>query len=76
MKITVESTTKIVHMNRIPCRVWEGHTERGVPVHVYIPRIAVASDSPAEAFAQFEEDLKEQRAPSPAVEAIPLRLIL
>ena len=77
MKITIESTTKIVMLDGIQCRVWEGHTERGVPVHCFIPRIAVARDADT---SQFEEELREQRTPSPEVEAIPeaipLRLIL
>lgn len=73
MKITIESTTKIVKLDGIDCRVWEGQTERGVAIHAYIPRVAVRNDSDA---SQFEEELKEQRAPSAEVEAIPMRMIL
>jgi hypothetical protein len=76
MKITVESTTKVVHLDGIPARIWEGHTESGVPVHCYITRIAVATDSPPEHFTQFDYELQEQRTPSAEVAAIPLRLIL
>ena len=35
--MTIESTTKIVALNGIDCRVWEGTTERGVPIHCFIP---------------------------------------
>lgn len=60
----------------VPARIWEGHTDKGVPVHCYVTRIAVDKDAGAEQLADFERDLKEQRAPSPGVEAIPLRLII
>ncbi len=73
MKITVESTTKIVKLNGIDCRVWEGITERGIPIHCFIPRIGVHKDLDA---SQLEQELQEQRTPSVEVEAIPLRMIL
>jgi hypothetical protein len=73
MKLIIESTTKIVKLNGVDCRVWEGTTGRGIPVHCFIPRVAVAMDQDA---AQFEKELVEQRAPSVEVEAIPLRMIL
>jgi hypothetical protein len=76
MTITVTSTTKIVHLDGIPCRIWEGCTDTGIPVHTYIARISVDAGLPSEAFAQFERELKAQRVPSPEVAAIPLRLIL
>ena len=73
MKITIESTTKISSLNGIDCRVWEGTSERGVPVIVFIPRIMVKNTDDC---TQFETELKEQQRPSVAVEAIPLRFIL
>jgi hypothetical protein len=77
MKVNLESTTKmtglIIGGATVPARIWEGVTESGVKVHAYITRIAVAH---GEDSRQFEQELLEQRAPSPAVEAIPLRLIL
>lgn len=73
MKITIESTTRIVNASGIDCRVWEGVTERGVKVQVLIPRIAAAI---GEDLTQFEAELKEQRAPSAEVQAFPLRMIL
>lgn len=83
MKITIESTAKIIqleaHGRTVPARIWEGETERGIPVIAYVTRISPAIKSEyitAEQAAEFERDLKEQRAPSAAVEAIPLRLIL
>ncbi len=73
MKITIKNTDKIVHLDGVPARVWEGKSESGVRVICYITRIAVAEDDNHE---QFRKELNEQRSPSPEVEAIPLRLIL
>lgn len=73
MKMTIESTTKIVELNGIPCRVWEGETAKGVKVHAFVPRVAVREGDDA---SEFEADLKEQRKPSADVAAIPLRMVL
>lgn len=79
MKITIESTTKIVNLvtndGPVPARIWEGHTDSGIPVHCYVRRIAVANDDLTDQ-TQFQRELSEQRAPSAAIEAIPLRMIL
>jgi hypothetical protein len=77
MKVQLESTTKIVELVvdgvAVPARIWEGRTENGVACHAYITRIAVSNDDSAE---EFERDLQEQKAPSEAIKAIPLRMIL
>lgn len=77
MKVTLESTTKIVELvvdgKTVPARVWEGTTASGIPCHAYITRIAVSPELDA---SQFERELRECRRPTPAIEAIPLRLIL
>ena len=73
MKVTLENTDKIVQLNGVPARIWEGETASGVKVHAYITRIAVAHDDDT---AQFEQELQETRAPSPDVQALPLRMIL
>jgi hypothetical protein len=73
MKIILESTTKIVELNGVQGRIWEGTTESGIPVHAYITRIAVEE---GQDHSQFERELQEHRAPSPEVAAIPLRLVL
>ena len=76
MKVTLESTTKIVHLNGVPARIWEGETESGIPVHVYLTRIAVPEGRDDTDYAQFEIELQECRAPSAEVSSIPLHLIL
>lgn len=76
MKLILENTRKTVELNGVPARVWEGVTESGIKVHVYVTRIAVGKDEPAEAIEQFQKELQETRVPSPEVQAIPLRMIL
>ena len=71
MTMTISSTTKVVTLDGVQCRVWEGQTERGIPIHCFIPRVAVKNGLDA---SQFEEELNEHRTPSAEVEAIPLRM--
>jgi hypothetical protein len=74
MKITIESTTKIVELNGVPARVWEGHTESGIPVHCFITRIAVNNQENTE---EFDKQLKEHQAPRNAdIESYPLRMLI
>lgn len=56
MKITLESTDRVVEVNGVSARVWEGRTERGIAVTAIIPRIAVKVGADA---SQFEAELKE-----------------
>lgn len=76
MKLTIESTPKLVEVNGVPARLWEGTSDTGVPVHCFITRVAVPMGAPADALARFAAELTEHRAPSEAVAAIPLRLVL
>ena len=73
MKITVQSTSKLVTVDGVPARVWQGHTEDGIAVHCFITRIGVDKD---EDCSRFEADLKECAAPTEEVAAIPSRLAL
>ncbi|MFA9478536.1 hypothetical protein ACERK3_09530 [Phycisphaerales bacterium AB-hyl4] len=73
MKVQLESTEKIVNINGVPARIWEGHTESGIAVHAYVTRIAVHKDADA---SEFERELQEHRPPSVDVAGIPARLIL
>jgi hypothetical protein len=73
MKMTIESTTRIIEASGIQCRVWEGVTERGVKVQALIPRVAALKDQD---LSQFEAELQEQRPPSVGAQAFPLRMIL
>lgn len=73
MKLTIESTTKVVEVNGVPARIWEGHTESGIAVHCYVTRVAVHESLDQ---AQFQAELREHRNPSADVQAIPMRLLL
>jgi hypothetical protein len=74
MKVTIESTMRVVTVNGVPARVWEGSTEAGVAVTCLVTRIAV---NKADDCSQFERELAEQREPSfDGVRAFPMRLIL
>ena len=61
MQVQLESTEKVVTLNGVPARIWEGHTAAGVRCNAYVTRIAV-SDS--DDVSQFERELQEHRAPS------------
>jgi hypothetical protein len=73
MNVQLHSTEKIVHINGLPARVWEGVTESGVPCHAFITRIAVARDQDA---TEFEKELQEHQPPSAEIQSIPLRMII
>lgn len=75
MKITIKSTTKIVELNGVPARVWEGQTESGIKVHCFVTRIAIDHDE-LKAY-EFEKELLETTPPSTKIEAYyPSKLIL
>jgi len=73
MRVTLQNTTKQVILNGVPVRIWEGKTDSGIPCHAYIALIGVARDLDS---AEFDREIEEQMAPSEAVLAIPLRMIL
>jgi len=75
MKITVESTSKIVELSGVPARIWEGQTDSGIKVHCFVTRIAIDKDELR--ISEFEKELKETRTPSPEIENYyPSRLVL
>ena len=74
MKVIIESTTKIIHFNGVPVRVWEGHTESGIKVNCFIARVAIDAKEPN--VGEFEKELREQKPPSKEIEAFPLRVII
>jgi hypothetical protein len=74
MELKLFSTEKIVTLNGIPARIWEGETPDGIRVHVYITRVAIDCDEPR--YEQFERELEEHRPCSPELWIIPSRLIL
>ncbi len=79
MTVTLVSTDKIVTLEtadgKVPARIWEGTTERGIRCHAFVTRIMVHKDLDA---SQFEAELSEQHAPlSPELRGVyPTRLVL
>lgn len=74
MKVTLESTDRVVNINGLPARVWQGTTESGIECHAFVTRIAVHKDLDA---SQFERELREVTPLRPElVDAIPLRMVL
>ena len=63
MKITVESTEEIVELagksGILPTRIWEGQTDDGIPVKLFVTRVAVREDQPADVFERFARELTE-----------------
>lgn len=73
VKITIESTAKIVQLNGVNRRVWEGKTEPGIQMIAFIPGIVARK---GEDVALFEAERSQLREPSAEVAAIPARLSL
>lgn len=67
MKITIESTTRIVLVNGVPTRVWQGTSEGGLVIAALVAQIAVDADA---APADFGRELEENAAPLPAAMAM------
>lgn len=61
MKMTIESTTKIVEVNGLPARIWQGTTANGIPVVAYITSIAAAGDQD---LSELEADLHDHAEPT------------
>lgn len=77
MKITIESTDKIVTIVKggvqIEARLWEGETDSGIPVQCLVARIAAPSSADQ---SQFMAELREQKPPTPESQAFPLRMLI
>ena len=66
MKLELESTDRIVEVNGVPARLWEGRTASGIPVTALIVQLAVHQDQDQ---SQFQAELLETKPPSPMAEA-------
>lgn len=74
MKITLHNTTRIVNVNGVDGRIWEGMTDSGIEVIAVITRIAAPK---AADLSQFETELQATAPPSDcATTVFPLRMIL
>ena len=68
MKATIESTTRMVQVNGVPARIWEGRTESGIEIILYVALVAHAADAPP---TEFEKELRIMKDPSPKADAVP-----
>lgn len=64
MRIQIEPTDKIVTLDGIQCRLWNGVTEDGTHVFLLVHRIGVHVDEDA---TKFTQALKEMDQPSTIV---------
>ena len=46
MKMLLEMSEEMVSVDGVLCRIWNGHADNGVPVRVYIHRVAVPLGQP------------------------------
>lgn len=76
MQITISNTSKVVELNGVPARAWEGETSSGVKVICFVSRIAVANEESKEVHEQFAKELSEVKAPSIELQKFPLRMII
>ncbi len=76
MIVKLESTSKLVDLNGVPARIWEGRTASGISVVAFVARIAVEEGEPPSAYEQFERELRQVRPPSAAAAVFPTRLML
>jgi hypothetical protein len=65
MKITIESTDQVTHMDGVRVRVWNGVTEHGARCLVMIHRLVVDPNQNAE---QFDRELREQLPPGRVID--------
>jgi hypothetical protein len=56
MKLTIESTTEITEVQGCPCRMWEGKTEAGVRLWVFVALISASADA---ATAELDQELTQ-----------------
>ena len=70
MKIILEGTSKIITLNDVQCRVWEGFTEEGIPCHAYIANISPDTTDERQR-SYFHSDLHHTKRPSPNIATLP-----
>jgi hypothetical protein len=78
LKLHIEPTSRIIDVvvdgAAVPARVWEGHTDNGIPVLCCVTRVAARVDHDR---SELDRALAEVADPSPSsYEAFPSRLIL
>lgn len=62
MKLAIWNTSRIVTINGVSARLWEGVTDKGIKVHCLMTTIA--ADCDANDLADFDRELEEVAEPS------------
>ena len=73
MRLSIENTDILATINGVPARVWQGKSASGIPVTLWVTRIAV---NEKEDTAMFEKELRECVPPTAEAQSFSLRLIL
>lgn len=58
MKIELAPTNEFQHVNGTRCRIWEGESDKGVPVRAWVATVSPQTVDEA-AQADFQRELKE-----------------
>lgn len=74
MRAILNSTTKIVKINGIKTRVWEGISESGIKMHAYIALVGI--DKNEKNTEQFDRELEQMQDPSVDIDRIPPAMII
>jgi len=72
MEINLKQTSRIVNINDVPARVWEGTTAKGTKITAFISKIAVEK---SEDSSELENELQETEPPK-ASNHWPLNMVL
>jgi hypothetical protein len=71
--MTIESTSRIVNVDGVEGRVWQGQTDSGIPVVCIIHRVATHE---SHSQVEFERELQRCAAPNRvATMAFPARMV-
>ena len=76
MKANLQSTNKLVNINDVTARLWEGETETGMKVSAFIVRVAVDQDSELKVKQQLFDELQQCVPPSDTWRDLPNQLFI
>lgn len=76
MKITIHNTDRLVKVNEVPARIWEGKTDTGIPIICFITRIAVGENESVQVLQRFKDELMHCEPPSEEAKMFSLRMVI
>lgn len=60
MRMTIKSTSRIVRLDGVECRAWQGITDRAVRVTLYVARVEVDDSQDC---SELDDELVETKPP-------------